>query len=1075
MKFIKGATNGYHRLGAVDFWERGMGMKNTKIWLALIWAVLIAQLHVGHGISTAEAQDRLIPNRSYYTGFNDLYEGDYKSAVRMFRSEYRTAYQFGKKRYLDSVCALTMLGECNYRVGEYQTALQMYNEALTLYQGLESQGWQQRIQMPRTILPDTSAVQQARITWGTSQRPGRIANVPDVIPVMRGRLDASIVFETQQGGVFDPAELRQVNVTEILRCVALAVNRRREIMGTTGRYDPVTIQMLTSLKKSSLGNGTLMGAYNGIVYGMVLSAVGEHDKAAQVLNASLKFNGDMDHGLTALGLAELAHIGIQKNKPDIALNFALEASYSAAIFEQPDVIERAFELATQAHLMSRRTALPALVPAIAWSKREQTRVLETALNIRLAECLAEAGDAAGSNRVLATASKLMSNRNNISQTLMAGRVRYLQAVNQFSVGDYRSGQNSLKAAMQELSVKLPASYRLRLADDLVQNGSVTEKQSDLLYSALLQDPSDLLWRTEPMEAMAFLLTPHGGALERWFEILINRKQIDRAVGLADQIRRHRFYEALPLGGRLLSLRWVMQGDTKLLDSTALQQRQELLTRHSEYRNLFNQTKLLNVKLEGLQPDTKPEDLKTQRQTLQELEKIHSRQESILASMALRREPANMAFPPQGDPAAIETKITDGQIIFNVLQTKAGYHIFFFDSQRARYFGLVDANEMKKGVGKMLAAMGVAANYADQQLLAKDDWKEAVREFQRNLFEDFSPGQLETTKELVVIPDGLLWYVPFEAFLVGDGPSEQALIERTKVRYCPTLFLALATPTSTGEINSTGVVTGPMYPKTDSTLADKAFTDSLEKTIQAKKLNGASDISPNQLVSQLDQLVVISGDTAGRGLGMQPLSGDSRSRSAKDDAALSDWMKIPLSAPDHIVMMGLNSIGGEGGLPRPDGSELFFTATSAMASGARSVVLSRWNTGGQMQVELAARYARSAVTMPVTTAMQDAIKQIGAMEVDVTKEPRLKEDPQPVKLTGVAPFFWASPMLVSYNDQRVVDPAVLANPVVPANPPANPIANPGDMPANDPVANDADPVEVADGGATDGDGNGWAAA
>jgi len=997
-----------------------------KIWHSILLASVVTLIHIAAGPNAVLGQGQQLPKRGYYFALPQLYEGEYKSALRRFNSEYRTAFQIGKDRYLDSICILTMIGECHCRVGDYKTALEMYNDAIGLYLNFESQQWQANIQLPPLLQADTSAIARARVTWGTSQRNAKIANVPDTIAVRRRQLAQGIALE--EGGVYDPSELRQVNVTEVLRCAALAIHRRRQISGPTGRYDPFAIKLAGSLKKAGSGNGTLMGALNGVVYGMTLSAIGEHDKAAVMLNSSLQLRGGLDHPLTPLALAELAHLGIVKQRPAVALQFALEATFSGAYFQQPDVVEEGFGLATQAHLMTARSVLPALKPALVWAGRERTQMLEASLAVRIAECFSEAGDAAASAQALSGARKLMTNRNNISQTLLSPKSHYLTAVNRFLNGDSRGGQTSLKAALAGLASKSPALFRLQLADSLAINGSLTEKQADLLYTKLLQDPSELLWNTQPMDAIAFLLTPHVPAMERWLEILINRKQIDRAVEIADQIRRHRFYADLPLGGRLLSLRWVLQGDTQLLKPDALAQRQALLTRYSGYRDLLNQSTLLRNKLSGLplQPAADSADEKAQAQTMRELAEIYNRQEALIAGMALRRVPAEMAFPPIGKASEVQDFVLPGQIVLSVLQTQAGYHIFFFDDQRARYLGLVDARALKKGVGSVLAAMGVAANYADPQLLASETWKDAVREFQANLFEDIPADDLAAAKELIVIPDGLLWYVPFEAFLVGDGDDERPLIETTKVRYSPTLFLSFAKPSSTGEIKSTGVVTGPMYPKTDSELADQAFTDVLEKEIDAKNVGTGStgELPSGQLAGRLDQLVVLSEASVKDGaFALQPMRVDG-SKNPKGQATLLDWLSVPLLSPDHVVMLGLNSIGGVDGLSQPKGSEMFFTATSILAAGGRTAVLSRWNTGGQAQVDLAARYARYAAVMPVTVALQNAVKQTRSSKIDREKEPRIRQDPEAPKFDANAPYFWASPMVVSYPDQRIADPAVI---------------------------------------------------
>ena len=232
-----------------------------KIWLSIFLASLVTLVHSALAPTAVQGQGLQLPHRDYYFGFAPLYEGDFREALRHFNSEYRSAFKVGDARYLDSVCILAMIGECHYRVGDHQTALQRYNDALTLYLGLEGQRWQTNIRLPALIQTDTSAIQKARVSWGQSQRNSKIANVPDTISVLRKQLAQGLAL--QDGAIFDPSELRQVNVTEVLRCAALAIHRRRQISGETGRYDPFSIRLGNSLKKAGSGNGTLWKAVNG--------------------------------------------------------------------------------------------------------------------------------------------------------------------------------------------------------------------------------------------------------------------------------------------------------------------------------------------------------------------------------------------------------------------------------------------------------------------------------------------------------------------------------------------------------------------------------------------------------------------------------------------------------------------------------------------------------------------------------------------------------------------------------------------------------------------------------------------
>ena len=60
--------------------------------------------------------------------------------------------------------------------------------------------------------------------------------------------------------------------------------------------------------------------------------------------------------------------------------------------------------------------------------------------------------------------------------------------------------------------------------------------------------------------------PHGLIFEHWFEAAVARKDHELALEVADRARRHRFLSSCPLGGRLESLRWVLEGPRKCCPS-----------------------------------------------------------------------------------------------------------------------------------------------------------------------------------------------------------------------------------------------------------------------------------------------------------------------------------------------------------------------------------------------------------------------------------------------------------------------------------------------------------------------------
>ena len=49
-------------------------------------------------------------------------------------------------------------------------------------------------------------------------------------------------------------------------------------------------------------------------------------------------------------------------------------------------------------------------------------------------------------------------------------------------------------------------------------------------------------------------------------LALDRKEKDVALRISDALRRHRFYTSLPLGGRVMNLRWISGGPARVADA-----------------------------------------------------------------------------------------------------------------------------------------------------------------------------------------------------------------------------------------------------------------------------------------------------------------------------------------------------------------------------------------------------------------------------------------------------------------------------------------------------------------------------
>ena len=161
------------------------------------------------------------------------------------------------------------------------------------------------------------------------------------------------------------------------------------------------------------------------------------------------------------------------------------------------------------------------------------------------------------------------------QTVIASRYQYVSAAAAFLNGDAEAGNSLLDAAMNRDGNGSLSRFRMELTNTLSANGSIGERESDRLFEVLLNDPTNDEWLLDPFEAMSALLFSRVNALERWFEIAVSRKNYTRAIEVSEKLRRYRFYASLPLAGRLLSFRWMLNASSHAVSK-------ETLTRRSDF-------------------------------------------------------------------------------------------------------------------------------------------------------------------------------------------------------------------------------------------------------------------------------------------------------------------------------------------------------------------------------------------------------------------------------------------------------------------------------------------------------------
>ncbi len=988
-------------------------MKRSSLRGHIQWAGLLAVLILGGQTNVGEAQvrSRAVPKEDYFAYFDIYYDGDYSRSVRAFRDAARGGIRSTEGRWIDSICYHTMIGECLYHMGELSDAIEQYNSALTL--ALAHQDWMTRIDWPPNVQP-LNRTPRYQPTWGVSTRRSPLARIPDRLSSLQGQSDASNLEALRRGGVVQQQFLMSVGAKEIVRCTALALRRRTEIMGPVVKHDPLTNRLADAFSRRPTPANHWSQSWVSLLLGLSLSAQDKAAEATRELQRSLTVAGRFDHEMTAVALLEMGKIAFrQKNYPAAATYF-FEATFPAAAFSQFDVLNEAFTWGAITHMASGKEGLyPPLTNAAAWAKRVRREPLEAGVLLSAAENQVELGNAKDATALIERARRAIGRRD-MRRGNIGARLNFVNAQANSLVGKVPTGLSESMAYQKRSGRRL---FQISLANQLFKKGSVSQRVADLMFEEVLREPSADDWAAEPMESLSLLLTDQRIPMENWFELAMVRKEEDKALLIADRARRSRFFSTLPMGGRVLALRWILDAPQQTLSEAAVLQRQSILNTHPNYRNLSREVAAAKEQLRTI-PLNPSESDQQRRQTelYKRISELSAQQETLLRKIALSRRYCELAFPPLHSVNEVQQKLEDGESALVFFATSRGVYAFLIGKTQYSGWKVESPQKVQMIVAKMLRSMGnLEKNFTlGAKELANEGWKEASGDF----FEAIGGGARNATwsaaSKLTIVPDHVIWYVPFEALMVGSGADARPMISQTRIRYLPTMGMLAAAPHPAPPLARNLVVAGKLFPRDDEQVALDAVGD-LRAAHPDLEIATTRLPAPSSLVSvAYDRLVVLSDiDLKKEGpYDWSPMLIDGN----KPTGGLGAWMSLPFGAPTEVVLPGFHS-QAENGLKKPgDGRELFLTTCAFMASGTQSILISRWRVGGGSAYDLMREFVQELPHMPADEAWQRSVQLFQDMDIDGEREPRIRVAEGQDVIKGSHPFFWAGYMVVG-RDQR----------------------------------------------------------
>jgi CHAT domain-containing protein len=296
---------------------------------------------------------------------------------------------------------------------------------------------------------------------------------------------------------------------------------------------------------------------------------------------------------------------------------------------------------------------------------------------------------------------------------------------------------------------------------------------------------------------------------------------------------------------------------------------------------------------------------------------------------------------------------------------------------------------------------------DAKQIRDGRWKTPAAEILETLTAKAPAGWLDRRQRLTIVPDGVLWHVPFEA-LPRDTPEGAALlIESHRVRYLPTAGLLAGDGRSAPARAKTALVVGKLFPRDGDALAVTAADElkALDPTTQ--RLDEFA--GPSNLAAALCDRLVVLDDI--KDADRAPYDW---SPAQLDNVTLSQWMTMPWGAAQQLVLPGFHT-AAENGLKRGgSGDEVFLTVCGMLSSGVRTALVSRWRTGGRSSVDLTREFVQELPFVRPDDAWQRSVLLVRNNALDVEMEPRVKLSAPDPSLTYEHPFFWSGYLLVDIS-------------------------------------------------------------
>ncbi len=999
-------------------------MSRSFTVLLLTWTILIIA-SLASSPSVAQVGLGTDPMITYYQALQAYRDGDIENAIRGFEAAERGTRTDPSGKWIDAIPARVMLAECYWQLG-HLPACQANLDAATGI-AIRHQGWigsldfsvlntAPQVAAPGNLWPEVAAVQ--------------ILSVPNRIPVHIGQ--AVTEQSLAAGGVITPPNIKNLDAIEIMRCLAVASHRRRVLLGPLAVDSTMGSELLEATKRPTGLNQPLAKSLLNAMRGCEYYATGEDKTAVDRANNYASPGGV--HPLTPLSM--LCALKVSTGGNDLGelngdsrrslVNTAQQIVNAAAALEQYEWIGEALQVAMgvadeaqlsrveQTALMAGRTLV------------QRSRLASLHCYLVAADAAVSAGRVEPATEHLQTALAL-TGRRDIQLPRLQAYAAYvaarIAAKNGQSIGiSMGSEMTSALTTMNDFILHGRNQRRPIMAMpflhqvDIVMasmSGNVGNQSAKRILSAYASPAGIGLWRQDPLNALAAINFDDSALHAALLRLASLENDGIGVLKQTDRLLAKRFTSQLPLQGRLLQLRTLASASTDSMWPSVRQSMESPVPALKRVRELTQAAIIPPAPAPG-----DPAAAAASWGAARSLADAHL-MEALLSDLSLARIAVPEVNPPRVATTDVD-EIPDGTVLLTFLVDSGRIIASASRDGVTRTWVVPGANRLPAMVSRLLQDIG--ASQSRGKRLPDDDtqWKAAATKIRSYLFPADSGWSEDGLERVIVVPDGPLWYLPFELLPLADIAAsngeenaepkpESRWADALDVQYAPTPGLALRNADGATSADQIAMVAGNFFAVRDAQAneamvrdvmqtADNAIISSLVASpatsnmgLNVGHLIVAAPITPN-LKSPLSTQIIPLDSTSGQAAGRSD--------------TLRDWVRLPASGPRTVFLPGLRTSAATSKLG--DGSELFYPMISLQASGVREVGLSRWATGGASAAAVLSEVVNEVPYTSLAAAIRRGTMMLRQTELSLSREPLLgKADSEATEISGDEPLFWAT--------------------------------------------------------------------